>query len=67
MAFKSEQLEAIEKAIASGTLRVRWGDPVREKEYRSIDQLIKARDLIRSELGKKRSIRVRTVSYRETR
>lgn len=48
MAFTTTQLAALENAIATGTLRVKY-DGI-ETEYRSIAELIKARDLVRSEL-----------------
>jgi hypothetical protein len=46
MSWTTTDLTAIEKAIASGELRVKFGD--REVMYRSIDELLKARDIIRS-------------------
>ena len=49
MSFTSEQLTAIETAIASGSLRVRYAD--REVTYQSLDALIRVRDLIRADLG----------------
>lgn len=49
MAFTEEQLEAIEAAIASGTLIVQYSD--KRVEYRSFDDLLRARNLIREALG----------------
>lgn len=49
MAFTSQDLTAIDKAIASGELRVKFGD--REVQYRSIDELLKARDVISSSVA----------------
>lgn len=49
MAFTETQLEAIEKAIAEGTLRVKYEN--KEVEYRSLDEMLKVRDLIRKDLG----------------
>jgi hypothetical protein len=45
MPFTSLDLAAIDKAIASGELRVRFAD--REVLYRSVDELLKARDVIK--------------------
>lgn len=41
MAYTTADLEALDKAIASGTLAVQYGD--RRVQYRSMDELIKAR------------------------
>jgi hypothetical protein len=49
MSFTTEQLAALETAIASGTLRVRHGD--REEVFQSLDALLNLRDRIRAELG----------------
>jgi hypothetical protein len=49
MAFTQTQLEAIEKAIAEGVLKVKYEN--KEVEYRSLDDLLKLRDLIKAELG----------------
>jgi hypothetical protein len=46
--FTVNQLEAIEKAIASGTLRVRYDG--KEVQYQDMASLMKARNLIRDEL-----------------
>lgn len=46
--FTVTQLEAIESAIASGELTVRYDG--KEVTYRSMDDLIKARDVIKGEL-----------------
>lgn len=48
MAFTQQQLDALETAIASGTLEVRVGD--KSVRYQSMAELIKARDLIRDQL-----------------
>jgi len=48
MAFTSKHLEAIEGAIARGEKVVRYGD--RTVEYRDVDDLLKARDEIRTSL-----------------
>lgn len=44
MAFTQEQLDAIDAAIAGGTLRVKHGE--KEITYRSMDELLKARAAI---------------------
>jgi hypothetical protein len=49
MAFTQTQLDALEEAIASGTLEVRVGD--KSVRYQSMAELIKARDLIRDQLS----------------
>ena len=49
MAYTTAQLETIEGAIASGTLRVEIEGRV--VVYQSLDALIKLRDQIRAELG----------------
>ncbi len=46
--FTVTQLEAIEKAIASGTLKVRYDG--KEIQYQDMGQLMLARNLIRDEL-----------------
>ena len=49
MAWTADDLTAIENAIKGGSLRVRFAD--REVLYRSLDELIRIRDLIRNALG----------------
>ena len=46
--FTVTQLEAIEKAIASGTLKVRYDG--KEIQYQDMPSLMNARNLIRDEL-----------------
>jgi hypothetical protein len=46
--FTTTQLTAIETAIASGTLKVRYDG--KEVQYQTLDQLLAARQLIRDEL-----------------
>ena len=48
-AFTLARLEALEIAIASGERRVKYSD--KEIEYRSMDEMIKARELMRRKLG----------------
>lgn len=59
--FSQAGLDAIEEAIAGGYLRVKYDD--KEVWYRSIDELLKARELIRSKLGSG-TARRRYVSFR---
>ena len=48
MAFTQSQLDALEAAIASGTLEVRTGD--KSVRYHSLNEMIKLRDVIRNQL-----------------
>lgn len=50
MAYSQTDLDAIEKAIASGALKVKYAD--KEVNYRSLDEMLKIRDQIRRALGK---------------
>lgn len=49
MAWTTTDLDAIEKAIVNGTTIVKYAD--KSVTYRSIDELIRIRDLIKKELG----------------
>jgi hypothetical protein len=49
VAFVQSDLDAINAAIASGELRVAFKD--RSVEYRSLDELLKAKALIAAELA----------------
>lgn len=49
MAYTAADLTTIERAIASGSRRVRFAD--QEVEYRSLDELMKARDEIKAALS----------------
>ncbi len=49
MAFSQANLDALEAAIASGTLEVRMGD--RLVRYQDMAGLIQARDLVRDQLN----------------
>ncbi len=49
MAFTENDLTAIEKALTSGTTRVKYQD--KEVEYRSVSELIALRNQIKSELN----------------
>ena len=48
MSFTQKHLEAVEAAIARGEKTVRYTD--RTVEYRTVDELLKAREEIRSSL-----------------
>ena len=47
--WTSADLTAINTAIKSGTTRVKYAD--RDVTYRSVDELMRIRDLIRADLG----------------
>ena len=65
MAWTQIDLDAIEEAIASGTLRVEYND--RTIVYRSIDELLKAREAIKRALGlSKRGGRLLTTAKKGT-
>lgn len=49
MAWTIAQLEAIERAIQNGSTRIRYEN--RDITYRSLDEMLRIRDLIRNELG----------------
>ena len=49
MAFTQDQLDALEAAIATGTLEVRVGD--RMVRYQNTADMIRARDLMRDQLN----------------
>jgi hypothetical protein len=49
MAFTQTQLTALETAIAQGALSVQFGE--RRITYHSLDEMIRLRDTMRSELG----------------
>ncbi len=50
--FTFADLTALEKAIAEGVRRVKYSD--KEIEYRSLDEMMKARSLMRESLGVKK-------------
>lgn len=62
MAFSQSDLDALEKAIATGVLTVRYAD--RSVTYQTLSDLMRARDLVKAELNvaagtpRKRVIRV---------
>ena len=49
MAFSQTDLDAVNKAIASGALTVEYGD--KRITYRSMDDLLKAKSVISEELA----------------
>lgn len=48
VAFTQENLEALESAIVEGIQKVKYSD--KEIEYRSLDEMLKIRNLMRKEL-----------------
>lgn len=48
-AFTEENLLILEEAIVKGVRRVKYTD--KEVEYRSLDEMIKLRDLMKKQLG----------------
>ncbi|MEQ1788825.1 MAG: hypothetical protein ABL857_00125 [Rickettsiales bacterium] len=62
MAFSQTQLDALEAAIATGTLEVSVGD--KKVRYQTTSDLIKARDLLRDQLSASKPLsRTSTSSY----
>lgn len=51
LTFTQENLNALEQAIAEGAKRVKYSD--KEIEYRSLEEMLKIRDLMKKELGLK--------------
>lgn len=49
MSFTQTQLDALTEAIAEGTFKVKYQD--KEVTYRSLEEMIKLRELMRQELG----------------
>ena len=64
MAYTSEQLAALERALATGEQRVTFGD--RTVEYRSVDELIAAISVVRRGL-EEQAIAAGTVKRRPRR
>ena len=60
MAWVQADLDAIEEAIVSGVLTVKYSD--KEVTYRSLNELIKVRELIRESLGLTNSASQRMLS-----
>ena len=57
MAWSQEQLTALESALALGVKKVKYGD--KETEYQTLDEMIRLRDLMKSEINGVDSIRNR--------
>lgn len=51
MAFSSTDLATLEEAISSGALEVQYTD--KKVKYRSLDEMIRIRDLMKRDLGQK--------------
>ena len=49
MAYTQSQLDALEKALAEGAETVKYQDKL--VTYRSLDDMLKIRDMMRNELG----------------
>ena len=49
MAFTLSQLNLLDAAIATGSLIVEYGD--KREQYRSLDDMLKTRNLMAAELG----------------
>lgn len=49
MAYTQQQLAALEAAIAEGALTVKYAD--KAVTYRSLDEMIRIRDMMRDDLG----------------
>lgn len=56
MAFTQSDIDAIDRAIASGELTVRHGD--RLTTYRSVQELLAARDAMQAELAQQAGSRL---------
>lgn len=59
MAYTQKHLDAVEAAIARGEKIVRYAD--RTVEYRSVNELLQARDVIRTSLASAAGTRSRVV------
>ncbi len=59
MAYTQKHLDLVERAIARGEKIVRYED--RTVEYRTVAELVQARDLIRTELARSNGPRSRVV------
>lgn len=49
MAWTSDQLSKLEEAIAQGSLTVKYAD--KQVTYRSLDEMLRIRDLMRTDIG----------------
>jgi hypothetical protein len=64
MAWTQTQLDAVEAAIASGELTVRFGD--RTVTYRSMDELLQARAVIKDSLAAEAGTTINRFSFGQT-
>ncbi len=64
MAWTQAQLDAVEAAIASGELTVRFGD--RTVTYRSMDELLQARGVIKDSLAAESGVATDRFSFAQT-
>lgn len=62
MTFTTTDLQSIERAIASGELTI-IGSNGRQLTYRSINELLKARDLIKKGLEENSSVKKKKFSF----
>ncbi|MCM5528958.1 phage head-tail joining protein [Parasegetibacter sp. NRK P23] len=53
MAFTADQLSALNEAISQGAMRVKYAD--KEVEYRTLNEMLRLRDLMEKELGTKKT------------
>lgn len=63
MAFTQAQLDALDAAIASGTLTIRHGE--KTITYQSFDDLLKAREMIARSLAGARVPRFQLADFRD--
>ncbi len=61
MAYTQDQLNKLDEAISQGALRVKYAD--KEVEYRSLDEMMRIRELMRQELGLNTKSRRVPVAY----
>jgi hypothetical protein len=64
MAWTQAQLDAVEAAIASGELTVRFGD--RTVTYRSMDELLQARGVIKDSMAAESGTATDRFSFAQT-
>lgn len=55
MAWTQEDLNCLNEAIAQGAKKVKYAD--KEVEYRSLNEMLKLRDIMKEELGLKKGKR----------
>jgi hypothetical protein len=54
MAYTIDQYNVLTEAIAQGALKVKYAD--KEVEYRSLDDMIRIKNMMETELGLKKSV-----------